>query len=352
MVASAVVALIGSRLQHARKRLDRREERPNAVSECRVCAKLFHALGLNFSEACTPDSQECDSVLGILRVSPGTQYLGTLTLWSQMERIQHMYYNCAEDAYTARIEAWARTTQELHLLPCTTDMSHWRQKPRMFVPTPAGINSLLFASFVGLDGNAMTGADVLSQWQVDVATFPHVMLAVRVPLPLGMLMVRNAIMQVMILGSWRCARRLFLEWPDQRLFQYRHARETSNSIAQGSDALQDAAAVSEKLRRAADTIRAAAPALLEPAQDDAAQQHGRRVDLESHVTFLDQLSDALAPRSWRPGEQAGLDRWTPSMMISMVLEAQLLKSQSNLRHCLLQAVNTIAPPPPHCCVRH
>ena len=57
MVASAVVALIGSRLQHARKRLDRREERPNAVSECRVCAKLFHALGLNFSEACTPDSQ-------------------------------------------------------------------------------------------------------------------------------------------------------------------------------------------------------------------------------------------------------------------------------------------------------
>ena len=129
-----------------------------------------------------------------------------------------MYYNCAEDAYTARIEAWARTTQELHLLPCTTDMSHWRQKPRMFAPTPTGINSLLFASFVGLDGNAMTGADVLSQWQVDVATFPHVMLAVRVPLPLGMLMVRNGIMQVMILGSWRCARRLFLEWPEQRFF--------------------------------------------------------------------------------------------------------------------------------------
>ena len=90
MVASAVVALLGSRLQHARKRLDRREERPNAASECRVCANLFHALGLNFSEACTPDSQECDSVLGILRVSPGTQYLGTLTLWSQMERIQHI----------------------------------------------------------------------------------------------------------------------------------------------------------------------------------------------------------------------------------------------------------------------
>ena len=62
----------------------------------------------------------------------------------------------------------------------------------MFVPTPAGINSLLVAAFVGLDGNAMTGADALSQWQVDVATFPHVMLAVRVPLPLGMLMVRNA----------------------------------------------------------------------------------------------------------------------------------------------------------------
>ena len=30
---------------------------------------------------------------------------------------------------------------------------------------------MLFASFVGRDGNAMTGADVLSQWQVDVATF-------------------------------------------------------------------------------------------------------------------------------------------------------------------------------------
>ena len=134
-------------------------------------------------------------------------------------------------------------------------------------------------------------------------------------------------------------------------FQYRHAREASNSIAQGSDALQDAAAISEKLRRAADIIRAAAPALLEPAQDDVAQQHGRRVDLESHVTFLDQLSNAMAPRSWRPGEQAGLDRWTPSMMISMVLEARLLKSQTNLRRCLLHALNTIAPPP-QWCVRH
>ena len=64
MVTSAVVALLGSRLQLARKRLDRREERPNAVSECRVVAELFHALGLNISEACTPDSQECDSALG------------------------------------------------------------------------------------------------------------------------------------------------------------------------------------------------------------------------------------------------------------------------------------------------
>ena len=83
-----------------------------------------------------------------------------------------MYYNFPEDAYTVRIEAWAHTTQELHMLPCTTGMSHWRQKARMFVPARAGINSLLLASFVGLNGNAMTGAGVLSQWQVDVATFP------------------------------------------------------------------------------------------------------------------------------------------------------------------------------------
>ena len=41
----------------------------------------------------------------------------------------------------------------------------------MCAPTPAGINSLLFALFVGLDGNAMTGVDVLSQWQVVVAAF-------------------------------------------------------------------------------------------------------------------------------------------------------------------------------------
>ncbi len=75
-MVTPVVALLGRRLPLARKRVERREERPDAVSECRVVVELFHAFGLHFSEACTRDSQECDSVLGILCVSPGTQYHG------------------------------------------------------------------------------------------------------------------------------------------------------------------------------------------------------------------------------------------------------------------------------------
>ena len=288
-------------------------------------------------------------IVGLALVEPGCQWHGPLTLWSSEERLQWDFLGAATDAYSARV---VRSAALVDPTPVVDNRmaARMRGHPHLQVLAAACLDGLLAQQFLVAASPAepITGRELLTNWGVELDGAP--VLSVGLPARIAQCAVRGLWPQVLLLGRWRCAHRLFQGWPAAALFAYGaggHYTTVNTPLTDGDPA--------EHLTEIASRLQRWAPALL--AQAPADESDELRRDMEASVVFLLRLRASLDLRSAAaaaeppPPSGDGDDLSMPARcsfpalaLITHLRHAGLLKNMTHLHQSINHAIETVVPP--------
>ena len=314
------------------------------LRDSEVVAERLQGIGL------TPTDDFADVVHGVfcalVKVRKGECYHGPLTLFNEEEELQFLFYDHPADSYSVRAFEVARPINQLVLASASWSSHHTLSHASLFRMSARSLMAMLDCQYRMQSGVVVTGGELLLSWGIDPRAAGDHVLALAAPYILGALCGASSWTSLMLLGRWRCDRRLFDHWPSSSIFRRRKADNLSlRPVLMEQSASSD---VSRRLFRLSHRFRETATLALQSNmdEDDRASLHQ---EIESDIVFLSQLAASMLPCMWE--RCAWIHESTPGRfvhphvtLVHVALASMKLKYIYNMRKVFIHAIKVCSPP--------
>ena len=275
-------------------------------------------------------------VVGVLLVEPGTEYSGPLTPFSPEARIQWHALGSGDDAYTVHVRqaCWLHTPAQIY----TTSGFVTQHESHLMPVSPLSLQELLRQEVETVTGAQCSLTQLLQAeagiTEMVAGSMPC--LLARLPWSIALASVAGQVSELVLLGRWRTATKLFTGFPSARIFR-KVPRGQRVAVPEARPLEESSTCLAESLSTVSDFLRSLSSmhVALPPGLDEQIF----KAELGSHVALLDRLSLTFQP----PVTMHERYKFSSKALIDWLHAASLLRNRSKLKQAVELCVPHVIP---------